>query len=360
MSGCAPMRNENGQRQVRRTCDRRWPDVPPGPLQNMMRRGHSLWQVRCTLTDARRFSQIILILSVFICVDQLFLRHLRSILGTAMRKLAIFLTAILAAFLLPYWLGLQISAIRRDYFRMVYAGVMLIAVTGVILLWGDESRGASRTPILIKLALYTGALWLIHPLRPFALSFYPLALMLPVILGLLLLFSRNSSAPGWLRIDTLQRWTVAGMLFLLANGIVLAATVILSPSAVPDAGAPDAQVEQMLEQDQDDRLTGRILLVPSRDDQRVARVEALVSQGALITPKAWFAAAFILQHGRCPRHFEMAYHLASRANAAGYENAAWLMQAAYDRWQLSLGKAQRYDSQPNFQPGAGSCPTPAP
>ncbi len=278
-----------------------------------------------------------------------------------MRKLAIFLTAILAAFLLPYWLGLQFPAIRRDYFRMVYAGVMLIAVTGVILLWGDENReGASRTPTLIKLALYTGALLLIHPLRPFALSFYPLALMLPVILGLLLLFSRNSSAPGWLRIDTLQRWTVAGMLFLLANGIVLAATAILSPSAVPDAGAPDAQVEQMLEQDQDDRLTGRILLVPSRDDQRVARIEALVSQGALTTPKAWFAAAFILQHGRCPRHFEMAYHLASRANAAGYENATWLLQAAYDRWQLSLGKAQRYDSQPNFQPGAGDCPTPAP
>ena len=38
-------------------------------------------------SDAHRFSQIVLILSVFICVDQLFLRHLRSIYGTESKLL---------------------------------------------------------------------------------------------------------------------------------------------------------------------------------------------------------------------------------------------------------------------------------
>jgi len=276
-----------------------------------------------------------------------------------MRKLTILFLSMLGAVVLPWLLGQQFLQIRRDVFLVSFALTSAIAVIGVIWLWGSK-EDAPEAPTLIKMTLYMGALLLFQPLRPFALSFYPLALMTPVALGLLLLLSRSSSAPVWLRIDTLQRWSFTAFAFLLANAIVLAATAFLAPAPVPSAATPDEQVQAMAEMDQEDRMTGRILLIPGRDDQRVARAEALASQETLTTPAAWVAAALILQHGQCPRHFEMAYDLASRAHEAGDVDAEWLMQAAYDRWQLSLGKAQKYDTQPDFRPGAGHCPTPAP
>lgn len=271
-----------------------------------------------------------------------------------MRKLTILFLSMLGAIILPWLLGQQFSQIRRDVFLISFVLTSAITVIGVIWLWGSK-EDAPETPTLIKMVLYAGALLLFQPLRPFALSFYPLALMLPVVLGLLMLLGRSSSTPVWLRIDTLQRWAFTGFAFLLANAIVLAATAFFAPAPVPSAAAPGEQVQAMAAMDQEDRMTGRILLAPERDDQRVARVEALASQGVLTTPAAWVAAALILQHGQCPQHFEMAYRLASRAYEAGDADAEWLMQAAYDRWQLSLGKPQKYGTQPDFRPGAGSC-----
>ena len=276
-----------------------------------------------------------------------------------MKRLTILFFAILVTFLLPYWLGLQFPPIRRDYFRMVYAGVISISLIGVILLWKSE-EGASRIRTLIKLALYTGALLLIQPLRPFALSFYPLALMLAVVLGVLLLFSRSSAAPGWLSINVVRNWAFAGFSFLLANGIVLAASSFLAPPAVPVAATPDEQVQKMAEMDQMDRSSGRILLAPKRDDLRVRTTERLLQNHTLSSPDSQLSAALILQHGQCPRHFQMAYEQARRAYEAGDKDAKWLMQATYDRWQISLGKPQKYNTQPDFRPGVSQCETSIP
>ena len=274
-----------------------------------------------------------------------------------MRRLALLYLTMLGVILLPYVAATRIPLWQRHYIAIAYAGVMLVAAAGVILLWREESReGAPRTPTLIKMVLYAGALLLIPPLRPFALSFYPLALMMPVALGLLLMLSRAASAPAWLRTDLLQRWSWSGFAFLLANGIVLARTAFFAPPAIPAASAPPhQQVQDMAVMDQADRSSGRILLAPGRDDMRLRTVESLVQKDALTTPDDWLAAALILQHGHCPRHFEMAYELARRAHEAGATDAEWLMQAAYDRWQLSLGKPQKYGTQPDFRPGAGGC-----
>lgn len=271
-----------------------------------------------------------------------------------MKKLSLLFGLILLAIGLPWLLAYQIPQLRRYDILISFLLVTGVAAAGVIWLWRSEDA-APEAPTLIKLALYTGVLLLFRPLRIFALSFYPLALIIPIVLGLLLLFARTPSAPAWLRVEVLQQWTFTSLSFLLANALVLGATVLFAPPAVPIADSPDKQVTDMAQMDQDDRMTGRILLAPNRDAQRVEQVTQMVAQEELGGPEAWLAAALILQHGQCPRHFRMAYALARQAYEAGAADAEGMMQAAYDRWQLSLGHPQKYGTQPDFQPGEGAC-----
>jgi hypothetical protein len=59
----------------------------------------------------------------------------------------------------------------------------------------------------------------------------------------------------------------------------------------------------------------------------------------------------ILQHGDRPRDYELAHFLALASLESGYKDAEFLAKATYDRWQISLGKTQKYGTQSRVRIG---------
>ncbi len=105
------------------------------------------------------------------------------------------------------------------------------------------------------------------------------------------------------------------------------------------------ELRYLYDMDQIDRNSGRFVLDSTRDKARLQRVLALDRQGAIATPDAQYHAAMLLQHGTCPDHFRRAYELSGAASVALIPNAEWLSHASYDRWMLSIGKPQKYNTQ---------------
>lgn len=64
-----------------------------------------------------------------------------------------------------------------------------------------------------------------------------------------------------------------------------------------------------------------------------------------------YAAAMILQHGDKASDYETAYYLASESYAPGRADSQRLAEAAYDRWQIALGKPQKYGTQSTVKLG---------
>lgn len=105
------------------------------------------------------------------------------------------------------------------------------------------------------------------------------------------------------------------------------------------------ELRYLYDLDQIDRNSGRFVLDSTRDKARLQRVLALDRQGTIATPDAQYHAAMLLQHRTCPDYFRRAYELSRAASVALIPNAEWLSHASYDRWMLSIGKAQKYNTQ---------------
>jgi hypothetical protein len=70
-----------------------------------------------------------------------------------------------------------------------------------------------------------------------------------------------------------------------------------------------------------------------------------------------FNAAVVYQHATCADDFEVAYGLAKAAYDKGVdEGHPPLYELAYDRWQLALGKSQKYYTQMMPLPIKRPCP----
>lgn len=134
-------------------------------------------------------------------------------------------------------------------------------------------------------------------------------------------------------------------LVYLGAVLVVADNLIAVPSAVPpEEWAEERQLAYMSETDQADRRAARIVVDGRRDRLRRARVLALDAAGAIAGGRSAYHAALILQHGDCSSDFRRAYELAMAASAGGVD-AAWLARAAWDRWQMSLGRSASYGTQ---------------
>lgn len=72
---------------------------------------------------------------------------------------------------------------------------------------------------------------------------------------------------------------------------------------------------------------------------------ALAAAGEIHDAEDHFNAAMIFQHGGELEDFWTARELARVAAEMGHERARWLAAAAYDRWLMHQGKAQRYGTQ---------------
>ncbi|MBL8820373.1 MAG: hypothetical protein JNL58_30395 [Planctomyces sp.] len=144
----------------------------------------------------------------------------------------------------------------------------------------------------------------------------------------------------------------------LVPGIVavssLAGTLLTTqPAMLDEPGlSADRQLEYMYEQDQSDRYSGRFIMMPWRDQDRLMKTRKLVKDetGQLEsfsrqTASSKYHAAMILQHGDSPEDYKAAYYLALAADEDGMSEARSLWRAAYDRWQVSIGQPQKYGTQ---------------
>ena len=89
-------------------------------------------------------------------------------------------------------------------------------------------------------------------------------------------------------------------------------------------------------------------------------MKALYRAGEITKPMDQLHAAFVYQHAECADDYQVAYELASAAEASHEVPAAFppLSHLAYDRWQLALGKPQRYGTQLFPMPVKRPCPPP--
>ncbi|MBD2731007.1 hypothetical protein H6G96_33005 [Nostoc sp. FACHB-892] len=150
-----------------------------------------------------------------------------------------------------------------------------------------------------------------------------------------------------------QKQSIIELLLLgyvpMLAGVIMVAIANLITFAPPalsiQAHSPSDELRYMFETDQQDRLTSRMIFDSSRDQARLKRTLSLDRQGLIAKPEAQYYAALILQHGTCPEHFRRAYQLAHGAAKAGIPQAEWLSHASYDRWMISEGQPQKYNTQ---------------
>ncbi len=123
----------------------------------------------------------------------------------------------------------------------------------------------------------------------------------------------------------------------------------------------ERELKCMYDVDQSDRYSGRFLLLPGRDKARLSRAREIIRLNAdSLSGEAMYHAAMILQHGNSSGDFESAHHLARSAFEAGVVKAEGLSRAAYDRWQLSIGKPQKYGTQSTIRIGITGIETDTP
>lgn len=153
-------------------------------------------------------------------------------------------------------------------------------------------------------------------------------------------------APVWLIWGPVM---LAGASFWILFGIwVSTKEAVLEQGAVSVAD----RLHYMYQGDQADRFSGRFFWMPWRDKSRLSAVREIVaSQGAVLGAEEKYRAAMILQHGELPSDYEAAYYLSQEADEAGHEDARSLAEAAYDRWQLAIGKPQKYGTQSTVKIG---------
>lgn len=233
----------------------------------------------------------------------------------------------------------------RSLLGQAYADRWGMVIFLILLLWADAvvSRLARRRLICVASAVAAGA----------AIG----VATLPLLAGLILIVLVPLALAGSATLVGLIPWTRKRFdtrrLVLVAGCSVLAGLTCLAPGlctaiftdAMPSAGALDDQLAFVHHTDQTDRSSGAILFDDSRDRARLRLVRAIVAEEPALEGRNAYRAALILQHGVCASDYQTATTLFEIAATAGVADAAALAQAAYDRWQLSLGLPQRYGTQ---------------
>jgi hypothetical protein len=229
----------------------------------------------------------------------------------------------------------------------LYVPLAVIMVLGVwatlcVLVLLPEAHRTHKLVILVALALAVilslSTQWfglVAYFLGYFGIMFFMGAVL---ILGALQLFRRKPNL-GILLLPLT-------MIMLGVGGTLLAGWSSRPGPAIPQqARSVSDELKYIYETDQSDRFNGRWLVDPERDRVRLERVKTLYHSGQITQPTDKFLAAFIFQHANCADEYQIAYELANAAAEQAVAEAQWLAQAAYDRWQLSLGNQQTYGTQ---------------
>jgi len=144
-----------------------------------------------------------------------------------------------------------------------------------------------------------------------------------------------------------------------ARGILLCAWTSDSGPPIPTEPMSVAdEIKYIRDMDQSDRMTGMMWIDAARDRVRLERVKALYRSGRITQPLDQYRAALVYQHASCADDYQVAYELASAAEASHTAPPTFppLSHLAYDRWQMALGKRQTYGTQFPPIPQKRPCP----
>ena len=85
--------------------------------------------------------------------------------------------------------------------------------------------------------------------------------------------------------------------------------------------------------------------ISAADEKRRKQVAAIMSTDTNFTPKDYYYAAMIFQHGGYIEEYKTAKRYARQSMDMGYEDAKWLYAAATDRLLRAQGKKQKFGTQ---------------
>lgn len=187
------------------------------------------------------------------------------------------------------------------------------------------------------------------PLSFLLLIIVALSVAVLLLAGIVRAFRRGISS-NWVKVPT-----VVGVICII--GILVGLLRPLEP-AIRTSGSVSEVLAYAYKTDQADRKSLRPYIrmfrseLVLRDSIRLDQVQRLYKEQKITAPKDKFYAAFIFHHGKKSALFETAHELASEAAAVKELQddylVQWLAKATYDRWMVSLGKPQKYDTQETF------------
>ncbi|GHA32873.1 hypothetical protein GCM10007103_12900 [Salinimicrobium marinum] len=123
------------------------------------------------------------------------------------------------------------------------------------------------------------------------------------------------------------------------------------------SGSLGKKLQYAYETDQNDRkqlrsFIGLFSKLNERDDKRLTQVKELSQDRKLLKPMDKFYAAFIYHHSDNSTDYETASKLSAQAAESeklqDHYQVQWLKKAAYDRYMVSLGKPEKYNTQNSF------------
>lgn len=127
--------------------------------------------------------------------------------------------------------------------------------------------------------------------------------------------------------------------------------------AVMESGTASEKLEYAYSTDQSDRkqlksYVGILGKLDQRDEERLTQVMDLHQQDQIIDPMNKFYAAFIYHHSDNSKDFKIASQLAAAAaqdpGLKDHYQVQWLARASYDRYMVSIGKEEKYNTQNKF------------
>ncbi|MGB3775830.1 MAG: hypothetical protein WA951_11290 [Leeuwenhoekiella sp.] len=127
--------------------------------------------------------------------------------------------------------------------------------------------------------------------------------------------------------------------------------------AIINSNNTSENLKYAYETDQSDRkelksFIGYFSRLEERDNIRLNQVKKLRDQEELSKSMDMFYAAFVYHHSDNKEDYKIASELAARAAVDnGLKDnylVQWLRKASYDRYMLSIGKPEKYNTQNNF------------
>lgn len=205
-----------------------------------------------------------------------------------------------------------------------------------------------KTLLVVILVLAIGILsYTIKSFEFFLIALIALALLFLVVTGVIHIFSKLNFL--YFQIPFL---IIAFCFF----GVVVSLFRPYEAAIITNGNTSD-QLKYAYQTDQSDRKQLKSFVsifskLKKRDTQRLNFVKELYAQGKIKKPTQKFYAAFIYHHSNNSEDYKRASELAAEAakakELADNYQAQWLKKAAYDRWMVSIGKPEKYNTQNSF------------